>query len=266
MTYFSHLKISFLFIICSGNEKFKGDNMNIGYCEDEIVQAELIKKNILEWTKKKSVDCRVDLYQSAEEFLFKAERFSYDLLFLDISMKEMSGMDLAREIRKKDPDVKIVFLTSDQSYVFEGYEVDAFRYLVKPVDLQKLYEILALVERAGNTQKENHIILKVENENVRVPIEDIVYLEAQGHYVHIHRRTEREIVVKDSFANLVERVNKNGEYFVLAHRSYAVNLRMVNKIGKTECELAGGERIPVSRNAYRTLNDAFIQYNMEQNG
>ena len=73
--------------------------------------------------KNKNIEVHADLFESAEEYLFKAEQNYYDVIFLDISMRGQNGMELARKIREKEKDVILVFVTSDASYVFDGYEV-----------------------------------------------------------------------------------------------------------------------------------------------
>ena len=116
--------------------------MTICYCEDESAHAKAFAIKIDQWAKNKNMAVRTDLFECAEEYLFKAEQNAYDVIFLDISMRGQNGMELARQIREKEKDVILVFVTSDASYVFAGYEVGAYRYLMKPVDEEKLWEIL----------------------------------------------------------------------------------------------------------------------------
>ena len=95
--------------------------MTICYCEDESAQAKVFSIKIDQWAKNKNIAVHTDLFESAEEYLFKAEQNTYDVIFLDISMRGQNGMELARKIREKEKDVVLVFVTSDASYVFDGY-------------------------------------------------------------------------------------------------------------------------------------------------
>ena len=95
--------------------------MTICYCEDESAQAKAFAIKIDQWAKNKNTAVRADLFECAEEYLFKAEQNAYDVIFLDISMRGQNGMELARQIREKEKDVILVFVTSDSSYVFYGY-------------------------------------------------------------------------------------------------------------------------------------------------
>lgn len=122
--------------------------MRIAYCEDERAQAVLTEDMIKSWAKERGQKCIVDVFSSAEQFLFELdgeELVPYDLLLLDISMIGMDGFTLAKQIRKTDMNIRIVFLTSDPSHVFDGYEIEAWRYMMKPVREQKLYEMLDIL-------------------------------------------------------------------------------------------------------------------------
>ncbi len=237
--------------------------MRVCYCEDEAAQAKLFKNQVDKWAIENGTNVRMDIYESAEEFLFKTDAVAYDLIFLDISMKSMSGMELARRIRERDNNTVIVFVTSDPGYVFEGYEVNAYRYLLKPVSETKLVEILEAVSTRENQTQEESIILKLAGENYRLKLSDIMYVEAQGHYINIVKADGETLSLKSGFSDVLKRINETGEHCVTAHRSYAVNVSKISSIGRSECHLSDGTTIPVSRSAYKDLNDKFIKYNLE---
>ncbi len=118
------------------------DIMRIAYCEDEPAQAALVRDMVMQWAGSRKITAEVILYESAEEFLFKNETFLYDVVFLDIAMRQMNGVELARAIRQKDKNLPIAFLTADRTFAIEGYEVHAVRYLLKPVTAEKLGSLL----------------------------------------------------------------------------------------------------------------------------
>ena len=112
--------------------------MNIAYCEDEKIQLEYMEQLIKKWADEGNDTVTYFGYGSAKELLFEhPDSFPFDLLLLDIDMDGMDGMALAKEIREKDQKLPIVFLTNRSEYVFEGYEVGALRYLLKPVEETK---------------------------------------------------------------------------------------------------------------------------------
>ena len=235
--------------------------MRICCVEDEIAQGELLKKRILTWGEANNVQINIDLYKSANEYLFNAGKYSYDLIFLDIRMDDINGMELAKRIREEDKGVLLVFVTSEREFVFEGYEVDAYRYILKPISDEKLADVLDYA-RKNAVRDEVSIVLKIDNEIVRIMRSDIIYVEVKGHYVDIHASDEI-ITCKMSFEDVLAKINGNSELFIKTHRSYAVNIDKILKIGRTELTLTGKEIIPVSKSMYESVNRAFIKYNLE---
>ena len=107
------------------------DKLRIAYCDDESVQLLYMKHLIGEWEQQASKLCELSTFKSAKGFLFEyKENYPFDVIFLDIDMEGMDGMELARNIRNYDSKIPIVFLTNRREYVFEGYEVNALRYLL----------------------------------------------------------------------------------------------------------------------------------------
>lgn len=236
--------------------------MTICYCEDEPAQAKAFAIKIEQWAKNKNIAVHTDLYESAEEYLFKADQNTYDVIFLDISMRGQNGMELARQIREKEKDVILVFVTSDASYVFAGYEVGAYRYLMKPVEAKKLWEILDYARAQKAAEEENYILVKKDSQSVRVNLRDVLYIEAQKHYVNLYLENEEPMTVKVVFAELLQEMQEKSDTFLATHRSYAVNIDKVVRIGRTECTLSDGSGIPVSRSFYKAVNEAFIGYHL----
>ena len=230
--------------------------MRLAYCDDEEIQLEYLQRLAENWAKQMGVSLTYCAYKSAEELLFEnTEGYPFDLLILDIDMQGMDGMALARKIRTKDAVIPILFLTNKREYVFEGYEVHALRYLLKPISEEKLFPLLTEVCTASKEVAQG-LIVSADGEHCKIAMSDILYLEADGHYVRIHT-VKRDYVVKKAFTELAE-VLADG--FVATHRSYLVHLLYVERVQRTECVLSDGSSIPVSRNSYKAVNEAFIRY------
>ena len=232
----------------------------IAYCEDEQIHIDFMKHLCQSWSEQSLIDLDFSGYLSGEAFLFEnGESYPYDLICIDIDLGETNGMDLARTIRKKDGQVPIIFLTNRKDYVFEGYEVQALRYILKPLEQSKWN--LILDELFGSSQKEKKYLLeRIDGESYKIDLEQILYFEAQGHYTICYEK-DKEYRIRKGMSSIQEVVKKQCEQdFFLTHRSFLVNLKYVNKIGKDSCDLEGGRQVPVSRNAYRNFQEAFIQY------
>ncbi len=238
--------------------------MRIAYCEDEAAQAELVRSMIMQWAESRRIAADVVLFESAEEFLFKNDDYPYDAVFLDIAMRQMNGVELARAIRGKDRKLPIAFLTADKTFAIEGYEVHAVRYLLKPIAMEKLGSLLdELSAECGGNPEDTVCITIGEKGAVRKLAESsICYAEVLGHYTQLHLNDNTAIRIKESLAAVAEMLHRK-ELFVKCHRSFVVNLSYVERISRTECTLSGGAVLPVSRSAYQELNERFIQYYRE---
>lgn len=235
--------------------------MRIAICDDEEALAELLEALVGCWSGDRGCSCLVRAFASGEELLFEtAGSYPFDLILLDIDLGggKLDGLELARKIRETDSRVALVFLTNHSGHVFEGYEVAALRYLLKPVTVENLFPLLDLVlERIGRVSR--YLVLEVDGEQRRVDEDSIFYMEAQGHTVLVETAAG-PVTVKTTLAALARRL---GDGFVSTHRSFLVNLRHVERVGRAECLLEGGRSVPVSRGAWAKLNRAFIDYYRE---
>lgn len=232
--------------------------IRVALVEDETQLHDYYGKMAETWGHARNVRLAITYVGSSEEYLFKYDRQNiFDILFLDICMKDMDGMTLAHEIRKFDRNVQIVFLTGNPEYVFEGYEIGAVRYLVKPVTESELAKVLDVcAERLGRT-RQDYIAIKYHGENLRLSGSEIISVKVDGHYLKM-QTTDRMYEWKASLKEMVSRLDS--DRFVMANRSAVVNLDFVVKITREECILENGDVVPVSRGAYGALNDAFMKY------
>ena len=226
--------------------------MNICICDDDTAVCEHLQSTIY-----KHGAHRLTIYHSAEELLFECDgSFPFDCIFLDIQMKQMNGMECARKIRKFDKKVNIAFFSVIQDYVFEGYEVNAIRYLLKPLREEQCFDLLDILEAA--LQKERSYIYL---NKTRIDCGRIRYVESIGHYTSIHVEQDGggEEVLENKIS-LLELLSQLPECFVQTHRSYVVNLDYVESLIKEGCLLEGGTLIPISRKSLKKVNQAFLDY------
>lgn len=232
--------------------------VRVAIVEDEAELHDYYKKMIEAWGNARNIRPNTTCVESSEEYLFKYDRHNvFDIIFLDVCMKDMNGMELAHEIRKFDRNVQIMFLTGNADYVFEGYEIGAVRYLIKPVEENELAKALdACMEKLGSS-REDYLTIKYQGENLRLSRSEIIFVKVDGHYLQmqtVDKVYEWKASLKEMFYKL------DPTRFVMANRSAVVNLEFVNKITREECILENGEIIPVSRGAYGQLNEAFMKY------
>lgn len=232
--------------------------IRIAVVEDETNQYEYVKKMLEQWSKECGECIAVTHVTCAEEFLINYNQPDiFDVLFLDVYMKQMNGMELAKEIRIYDRDVQMVFLTGVSDYVFEGYEIGAVRYLLKPIEQGKLDETMEVCLEKLKQKSDDYISFKYQGEILRLLRSDIFYVEVYGHYLRMVTKTET-YEWKDSLQSMRERLD--ARRFVEANRSTIVNMEYVSKITREECLLEDGTCIHVSKGAYKGLNEAFMRF------
>lgn len=230
--------------------------MRIAYCDDEKMQSIYLTELTDQWKREAEAHCDITVYTSAEQMLFENQSsFSFDFIILDIELDKMNGIDLAKQIRRVDKSVTIAFVSNSREYVFEGYEVGAVRYLLKPLSKEQLFPLLNMVQRMLQEEKQ-YIIIGIPGEKIKLAVDDICYVEALGHYIVIHTESQT-FEVKMNMNEISDKL-KNG--FIETHRSYLVNLRCIDRVTRTDCILSGEIKIPVSRNSYKAVNQAFIGF------
>lgn len=228
----------------------------IAVCDDDPAEADYISGLAGIWGKNADTGAAVDVFHSAEEFLFRYEEDKgYDILLLDIEMGGMDGVSLARTVRAGNETVQIIFITGYPDYISEGYDVAALHYLMKPVTETKLCEVLN--RAAKETGKRGRVLLfQSEGESLRLREDEIMYAEAFSHSTEITAVTGR-FEISEPISGVEKRF---GPEFVRCHRSYIVNLKFVVRITKTDVVLENGTAVPLSRRLYRDVNQAFINY------
>lgn len=219
--------------------------MRIAIVEDEKALAEDLADMLYSLREQD-----IMLFESGEAFLFAFDDHPFDLVFLDIQMNRMNGLDTARKLREIDRNIAIVFLTNDASFVFDGYEVDAIRYWLKPVKREKLAQLLETLDRPRP-----YLIWNVNSEVRKIYQDDILYLESDKHYVLCHTRDEI-LRMKAGFKEVCDQLSDD---FLLIYRSYCVNLNHVHALLKEGCRMDNGDVLAVSRNKKVSIQEALMR-------
>ena len=225
----------------------------VAICDDSDADRRYIMNMVRSWASAAGHEVQIDGFPSAESFLFRyAGESDYDILLLDIEMGAMDGVTMAKELRKSNDTVQIIFITGYSDYISEGYEVAALHYLMKPVNEEKLCLVL---DRAAEKLAKNERVLnfEVSGEMVRVPIYQIRYADVLGNYVTVHALTD--VTVKMTLRELEKQLD---ERFYRVGRSALVNLTQISRVTRAEIRLNDGTAIPLPRGAYEGVNRAII--------
>lgn len=230
---------------------------NIAICDDEINIASSLKDQVEKFFHEGEHTSEVSTFSSAEAFLFEyTENSAYDILLLDVEMKNMDGIQLAKKLRRDGFNGEIIFITSHFEFCGEGYEVDALHYLIKPVSVTKLNEVIGKAVEKLLIEPPS-VIINCDGETVKIYEKDIIYVEAYLHYITIYT-ANGEHRVKENISSFEKKLSNT---FYKTHRSYLVSLKHITRIARTSVTIKGNKELPLSRGKYDEINRAFIEIN-----
>lgn len=240
--------------------------IHITLCDDDPLFLEWMQSEIRSALKDLKVDALLWTYKSAEEIPEQALGQS-DLFFLDVDFagKRYTGIDIAKKIRSVRQDSVIVFLTNYIEYAPEGYEVQAFRYVLKSEVHQKLPKTLLDAISKLFAEKE-FIQISISGEPITLYLEDILYVESQAHtaiiYTHKTNGAVQEYRFYASLAALEKQWAEQG--FLRIQKSYLVNMRRIQQYRCDKAVLDNGEVLPVSEKTYAQQKKKYMLWK-EQN-
>ncbi len=227
--------------------------MNLFLCDDQPEFTNKFTKQLEGYFLLKKVPFQLTVFSNGEDLL--NTDITPDIIFLDIKMGGISGIETARILRKKLIRSKIIFLTAYKEYVFEAFDVDASHYLIKPVNTDKLEAVLDHVIGQLRALHEEYLTIQSGSSIQRFSYSEILYLEVRNRKVTIHtRNTDLE------FYQQLETLEKTlPTQFFRCHRSFIVNMDSVMRLSKTDIFLSNGECIPISKRKYYDFSIAFMK-------
>lgn len=229
--------------------------MKIAICDDELVQREFMSKSVHRYFNEKAIPVCIQEYESAEELWFQYELNSdIDIVLLDIQMAGMDGISLAKKLRCKNEALAIIFITAMTDYIYEGFQLNAINYLLKPYEEEKLYDCLNKAMEQCNKQ-DSYLLLRVEKEIVKIKKDHIIRVESEGHYLNIFTG-EQSYRIKRSMKEM-ESVLIEDNFFKIS-RSDILNLYSITRITPKEVSLMNGEKILVPKGRHREISEAFM--------
>lgn len=217
-------------------------SIRIGIVEDELDAAKLLESFLYRLGEEEGFRFSIAAYSSAVEFL-ETYKCEYDILFFDIQMPGIDGMDAATELRKIDGSVKLVFVTSLAQYAIRGYSVSASDYILKPlhygdlkVKLQRLF--------ASMDQSHPLLTLKRGGNLFRVPYDEISYIESSLHRIYYHTK-QGDFDIFSTIKSIEQGLDP--EIFIKINSGYIVNINYVKGVEESDCVLLDGTKLRISR-------------------
>lgn len=240
--------------------------LKIALCEDNEIELlhikQLVERFIASHTSKYNIQC--DTFLNGLDLLTAMENgICYDILVLDVVMPLMTGIEAAMEIRKKNNLIKILFLTSSREFAVDSYKVDAFHYLLKPVNEESLIPILEKVCADIVDNKEKGIIIKHKTSLTKVILHNLEYAEVIGRTLFFHL-TSGEVLESLGTMSQLENELLSDKRFIMPHRSYIVNMDCIHRITDKDIITFSKKPVPISRKLYKNIKQAYISYSFDE--
>ena len=238
---------------------------NIAICDDEEYFRKYIKKLILKYLEHKGINYRIDVFKSGKKLIeLGAEVSQYEMIFLDINMEEINGIETARKIRKFTHEAQIIFVTAHITYALEGYKVNAFRYLLKDDEYleNKISECIETVISNMNYKEVQYIFKFLEGKK-KIILDNIFYVESNLHKLkfNVFKNKENRYSMYEKLDIIEELLKKHG--FCRIHKSYLVNLKYIENIKRYQVTLSNGNILNIAKPRYKTVEYEYSSYKEE---
>lgn len=232
--------------------------MKIAVCDDDAVFLQSTVSMIEKWSQQSGVPVQICCFDNGDDLLNKNMVERMDIVFLDIIMPLLNGMDTAKELRQSDKAVQIIFLTSSSEFALEAFEVKARGYLLKPISYEKLKE--QLDDCSHNFHAEpNYLVLKTEFGYQKLYYRDIEYIEAQNKLVLFYMRNGKVLSTVNLLRSFESKLDSS-EGFFKCHRSYIVSIPNVDTFNMSEIITRSGHRIPIARGYGKAFQEAYFAF------
>lgn len=234
--------------------------IKIAFCDDDSsVLAELCDR-IGRYGEGKSQKMEYKAYKTPVELLAAMEQGAgFDIIFMDILMPGENGIEAAREIRRFDTVVKIIFLTSSAEFAVQSYTVGAYFYLLKPVEEESFTRVLDTVLAECQKNEDDSLIVKCRDGITRVRLAQLEYCEVIGRVLLFHLSNGRVIEGNGKLDDLSGRLLSHGG-FIRPHRSYLVNMDYIQNISYRTITLFSLAEIPIPRGKYARIKERYLEY------
>lgn len=235
--------------------------IRIAICDDEMEFCSNLEKLLIKILDEKCMEYDIDVYNSGEELCKKIETgdisYSYDMIFLDIELPKMNGVEIGRYIRKhiKNQIIQIVYVSSKQEYAMELFDFRPLNFLIKPIKEDDISIVIRQFEEINEI--DNYLFrFKKGHDFYKVPINKILYFERKGRKIYVHMQDE-EYDYYDSLELIYENLKQYN--FLFVHKSYLVNYRFIKIMAYDHVVLFDGTQVPISQAKREQIRKEFMK-------
>lgn len=227
----------------------------VAICDDEQEMSEQIRLMTAAFFRKKNREATIVQFSRGEDVLHYDKQI--DILFLDIQMEGIDGIETARRLRKQRFGGFLIFITILKELVFQSFEVGAYDYLVKPVEEAYFVKMMERLFSSMQNAVEASLLIQKGYESRMIPLADLVFCEIIDRKIYLHLSS---LEVVDYYEKIKRLETKLDSRFFRCHRSYLINLNYLRGYKNGIAYLEGGKEIPVSRLRSKEFSNVMLQY------
>lgn len=238
--------------------------IRIAICDDIEEELGIITKITNEYFAESGTSAEIRRFGHPDALLSACETEIFHIFLLDIVMPMVSGLDLARRIRRSNTDSQIIFITSEPGFALDAYSVNPLHYLLKPVDKNDLFKTLKLAESKVNFGNEITIPVKTKNGLHTISADRIAYCEYVRHTVVYKLISGERIESSTISGNFTDHIKPllADRRFLRPHAAYVVNMSQVERLTKEGFDLRGEVFVPISAKQFKSVRDTYISYRL----
>lgn len=229
--------------------------LQLAICDDEKIYRNDLHRIISTELDLSGIEYQILQFASGEALLSGLNQTDRQIIFLDIEMNKLDGINTAKKLREEKNPAVIIFVTSHPDFVFQGYEVRALNYIMKPYEPEKIKSVLHTALEDLDLTSEKYYVIEQRNGSIRIPLDSIKYFASDRRIIHV--------VTHDATYDFYEQLNHLEEQlsgaFIRIHNRYLIHLKYLDQIAGNSA-IVGGEALPVSRSCRSNLSIAFAKY------
>lgn len=234
--------------------------IKIAFCDDEMEVLHQMNELLDRYQVERNEDITYAAFQSPFELLTEIEKgIRPDILFLDVVMPGQNGMDVAKEIRQYDTNMKIIFLTSSPEFAVESYTVGAYFYQLKPIWEESFFRLMDSVLSECEKKKKNSLILRSKDGITRIDLQQLEYCEVLGRKLLFHLENGAVLESAGSLDDLAGQLMQYSNFF-RPHRSFLVNMEYIQNISSRSIKMVNDAVIPIPHGKCSEIKNTYMEY------